>query len=577
MAKAKTPSQKKAYDALNKRLLKYVAMVRAIYDNLNLEASKIASHTPYDAEGEKPFKFKDYPATTDSVKKLQQRFVNDLGTVIMSGTSQEWKNSNELQDLLADKVIKTYGAKRGTTRTKKYYQVNNDALKAFQQRRINGMNLSQNLWNQAENYKQGLEFALSSAIEKGMSAVTLSKRISRYLNDFESLRKDYKERYGKAVDCHDCEYRSIRLARSEINMAYRTAEQTRWQQMDFILGYEIKLSHSHPCHDICDDLKGRYPKSFKWVGWHPNDLCYVVPIIKSEEKWWEDEDYRGNDNDEITDVPQGFKTWVANNQDRISKAEKRGTLPYFVRDNREWVKQAITQGELRRYLEGGKYTTQDNIAGSPTKAYVPKSFNSQEQKAWNKNNAEIERVLNTTAGPPMSYEEANLGKENPKYKEEGGNINCQTCTVVHEMRRRGYDVEALPNDNKRFVKLCKKEKFSWLQRFVNADGTDVDYDFTYGWIKKKGGLMDSKKLGEYVVEKINTDGRYEIYCGWKGSKNTHVFCAERINGEIKWFDPQTGRADVSDYFKKINPRMVGIIRIDDKLINPKMMGMLRIK
>lgn len=341
MAKAKTPSQKKAYDALNKRLLKYVAMVRAIYDNLNLEASKIASHTPYDAEGEKPFKFKDYPATTDSVKKLQQRFVNDLGTVIMSGTSQEWKNSNELQDLLADKVIKAYGAKRGTTRTKKYYQVNNDALKAFQQRRINGMNLSQNLWNQAENYKQGLEFALSSAIEKGMSAVTLSKRVSRYLNDFESLRKDYKARYGKAVDCHDCEYRSIRLARSEINMAYRTAEQTRWQQMDFILGYEIKLSHSHPCHDICDDLKGRYPKSFKWVGWHPNDLCYVVPIIKSEEKWWEDEGNHGTDYDEITDVPQGFKTWVANNQDRISKAEKRGTLPYFVRDNRERVKMQV--------------------------------------------------------------------------------------------------------------------------------------------------------------------------------------------------------------------------------------------
>ena len=129
----------------------------------------------------------------------------------------------------------------------------------------------------------------------------------------------------------------------------------------------------------------------------------------------------------------------------------------------------------------------------------------------------------------------------------------------------------------RGLQSCAKKKFSWLQRFVNADGTDVDYDFTYEWIKKKGGRMDSKKLGEYVAEKINTDGRYEIYCGWKGSKNAHVFCAERINGEIKWFDPQNGRADVSDYFKRIKPRMVGIIRIDDKLINPKMMGMLQIK
>ena len=212
-------------------------------------------------------------------------------------------------------------------------------------------------------------------------------------------------------------------------------------------------------YDICDELKGRYPKDFKWLGWHPNCRCYVVPIIKSEERFWEDEGKRGDDNEEITELPDNFKQWVTLNKDRIDKAESRGTQPYFVKDNRERIKRAIKQGEVRRDSEGGKYTTQDNIAGSPIGAYVPKSFNSLEQKAWNENNAEIERVLNTTAGTPMSYEEANLGKENPKYKEKGGNINCQTCTVVHEMRRRGYDVEALPNDNKRFAKLCKKKIF----------------------------------------------------------------------------------------------------------------------
>lgn len=92
-------------------------------------------------------------------------------------------------------------------------------------------------------------------------------------------------------------------------------------------------------------MKGKYPKDFKWTGWHPNDLCYVIPIIKTEEQFWLPESERGKDNDEITDVPQGFKTWVANNQDRIARAEKRGTLPYFVRDNRVIVK-AIQKGEL---------------------------------------------------------------------------------------------------------------------------------------------------------------------------------------------------------------------------------------
>ena len=66
-------------------------------------------------------------------------------------------------------------------------------------------------------------------------------------------------------------------------------------------------------------------------------MCYVIPIIKTEEQFWLLKEERGKDNAEITDVPQGFKTWVANNQDRIARAEQRGTLPYFVRDNRARV------------------------------------------------------------------------------------------------------------------------------------------------------------------------------------------------------------------------------------------------
>ena len=53
---------------------------------------------------------------------------------------------------------------------------------------------------------------------------------------------------------------------------------------------------------------------------------------------------KGDDNEEITDVPQGFKNWVGKNQGRIAKAEQRGTLPYFVRDNRVIVT-SIQKGE----------------------------------------------------------------------------------------------------------------------------------------------------------------------------------------------------------------------------------------
>ena len=339
MAKPNIPSQKSRYSALNQRLNKYMLLVQQIFDDLNLEVAKAATSVSYDSESGKPFRFTDYPNLTKRIGDLQQRYVDDIGAVIFSGTSEEWKKSNEVQDLLADGVLKAYGAQVNGEKYKIYYQPNNDALKAFQKRRANGMTLSQKLWNQAVNYKQEMEYAISSAIEKGTSAVALSKRLSKYLHDFPALQKDYKERYGKAVECHDCEYRSMRLARSEINMAYRSAEQTRWEQMDFVVGYEIKLSGSHPAEDICDMLKGKYPKDFVWTGWHPNDMCYKIPILKTEEEFW---NYDSSDDKpsskEVKDVPDAFKKWVEDNAMRISRAEKNGTLPFFLKDNPAYVK-----------------------------------------------------------------------------------------------------------------------------------------------------------------------------------------------------------------------------------------------
>lgn len=277
MAKPKTPNQKRKYSELNKRLAKYVMLVESIYEDLNLEAAKIVGITDFTIDSDRPFMWSDYPQTRKRIRDLQERFVEDIGAVIYSGTSEEWKNSNEVQDLLANKVLQTYGATIGKKNYEILYQPNNDALKAFQQRKDKGFTISDKLWNQSTLYKQELEEAISCAIQKGTIAIILSKQISKYLLDFPQLQKDYRERFGKASRSMDCEYRSIRLAASEINMAYRQAENLRWQQMDFVVGYEIKLSNNHTCNgkpfqDICDILAGKYPKDFQWTGWHP--LCY---------------------------------------------------------------------------------------------------------------------------------------------------------------------------------------------------------------------------------------------------------------------------------------------------------------
>ena len=339
MGKPKTPSQKAAYKRLNKRLSRYVAAVEAIYDNLNAEAAKAALRAGYTAEmaaDGKAFRWEDYPQTKASIENLQAQYVSDMGALINRGTSVEWKTSNELQDLLATKAMSYYDAQISGIEQRVYYQKNNDALKAFQERKDKGMNLSEKLWEQSDDYRTGLEAAISTAIEKGTSAITLSKQISKYLQDFPLLKADYTEMFGHANNIHDCEYRSARLARSEINMAYRKAEQLRWSQMDFIVGYEIKTSAQHPAGDICNDLAGKYPKDFVWTGWHPNCMCYKIPIMKTDEEFWA-YDGRGEADETsvnaVTEMPENFVKWVGENADRISEARQRGTLPYFIKDN----------------------------------------------------------------------------------------------------------------------------------------------------------------------------------------------------------------------------------------------------
>ena len=448
MARVRTPNQKKAYNALNNRLTQDVSQVQSIYDMANRRMAEIAASTGYD--GEVPFSFKDYPELAEAVKDVQAQFVNEIGTTIMRGTSEEWRQSNLIQDMLANKVLKHYRAQVHGKRFKKYYQTNSDALKAFQNRRDRGMNLSAKLWGQADEYTRETEAAISctisNAIEKGMSAITLSKRLSKYLQDYPSLQHDYWETYGKAANIHDCEYRSIRLARSEINMAYRTAEQERWKQFDFITGYEIKLSGSHPAHDICDSLAGKYPKDFVWTGWHPNDMCYAIPIIMSEDEYWNMED-DGEKPDMITDVPQGYKDWVTSNLKRIKAADDNGTLPYFLKDN----------PDFRKYL-GTDYVAE----------YRHRTRNAKEiQTAWDNRRAMMEnhdylgflsfRTHANYIGFDISELETLVRTTDLKYSKYGeSRIYEQT---FDKLQKEYFEVRTGVNESyRRLSKLCNSAK-----------------------------------------------------------------------------------------------------------------------
>ena len=165
MPKPRTPNQKRKYGELNNRLARYVALIEGIYEQLNLEAAKLVSNnTDYDAKTEKPFRWSDYPQTRKKIADIQKQFVEDIQAVIMRGTSEEWKNSNEVQDLLVNAVLRAYDAQVDGEEYRIYYQENSEALKAFQERKDKGLNVSEKLWQQSTVYKEGLEEAISCAV-----------------------------------------------------------------------------------------------------------------------------------------------------------------------------------------------------------------------------------------------------------------------------------------------------------------------------------------------------------------------------------------------------------------------------
>lgn len=127
-------------------------------------------------------------------------------------------------------------------------------------------------------------------------------------------------------------------------MAYRKAEQERWKSFDFVVGYEVKITRNGKhVEDICDCLKGKYRKDFKFMGWHPMCMCYTIPILKTEDEFF-DEDEDAKSVNEVEDVPQGFKDWVKDNEERIDKAAERGRLPYFIADNKKVVENILEGG-----------------------------------------------------------------------------------------------------------------------------------------------------------------------------------------------------------------------------------------
>ncbi|MBQ3690911.1 MAG: hypothetical protein II937_13770 [Bacteroidales bacterium] len=336
----------------NKTIERYAMLIKQLFGIALNEFAQVASIVEGDYSGNEMFNFDDYPQTMATVAKIVNTLANNMNVSVVNGCKAVWDISNMKNNALVESLFK--GKDLTDEQKIRYFQNNEPALKAFTERKHNGLRLSDRVWNIVGGYKNDIETALSVSIEQGKSAHDLAKEVQQYLNKPDKLFRRVRDEFGELQLSKNAQnyhpgagvYRSsyknaLRLARTEINMAYRTADFTRYQQFDFIVGIEIKTSGNHPEHDICDQLAGRYPKDFKFVGWHPNCRCYQTTILKTEDEMDKDEERmrRGqepiaNSKNTIKDVPDEFKKWVEDNEEKIKRAKNK---PYFVTDNQKYM------------------------------------------------------------------------------------------------------------------------------------------------------------------------------------------------------------------------------------------------
>lgn len=601
--------------AMFKRQDQYAAKVKHLYDNAVERLLALAAQTDIPIDGD-PFSFSDNPRISQEATAIIRQLYSQVYQQIKMGVEAEWDQANEFNDKLIKYI---FGSKAKKNNLAQWFERNRQAQDAFfaRSQAVGGMNLSQRVWKYTSSLRPELETAISVSIGEGVSASTMSRRVRQYLREPDKLFRrvrgaDGKLRLSKAAQAYHSGrgvYRSsyknaMRLTRTETNAAYRTADEERWRNLPFVVGYEVKTSNNHPEPDICDDLKGKYPKDFKYTAWHPQCRCYVVPILCTpqemadlQKKVIAGEDVsRWRSKSQVDVPPQGFVNWVRDNQDRIEAA---ATKPYFIANNKGLVVK-IWNGEplapeppeaklaqqgkkmltdARAAMRGLQSDALDNrftalesaISSGADPAEVMRLYErvlqgAATQRKWDAqvwagftaeqkaNLQELEKLLGIRKGRPMTHAQADEGRTNPLY-----NNPANKGKRYYKVTKSGRLVKNPAWDDQYSVNCQTTVPTYLLRRWgfnVEALGNKkgdvwkkLGGGYTNVWKNKKGEIGFGLRFQETTTRTVNMfdwlsqqpDGIYQVQCTWKGGKNGHTWCYVKENGKGFMYDPQNNK------------------------------------
>lgn len=334
----------------------YEGEINQAYNNL---INEVAALTVKAKLTDELFSFAKQKLIKDKIEKAFQKYQSRIFEIISNGITKEWDFANTKNDALRQEVLDRL---KSELPAEKYNQLsaqrsprNTEALEAFQNRKRGKFTISDRVWNLANNARTELEFAIDLGLSKGSSANEIARSIKSQLNQPDKLFRRVRDKHGNLVASkamknyhsgkgvyRNANQNALRFSSNEINIAYKESDCLRMSQNKDVVGYKVFLSPQHTIYDMCDELKGNYPKDFKFNGWHVRCKCGVLAILKSDEEFIKelkaDQELEPKTSKNfVPDVPENFNKWIKENKERVSGWKSQ---PNFMRDNQKFVEKA---------------------------------------------------------------------------------------------------------------------------------------------------------------------------------------------------------------------------------------------
>lgn len=227
-------------------------------------------------------------------------------------------------------------------------------------------------------------------------------------------------------------------------------------------------------------------------------------------------------------------------------------------------KNGITQKEFRAGITsemaklGGTSKDFGSLSAKDQRRIFDKIKNSIDTKLPSTKKAlagkHVDKLAGVPRGNPMSFDKANGGRVNPKFKTDTSfTSNCQTCVVAFESRLRGYNVTAKPRDFSEHAPtqiLALDSRKAWIDPNTGRHPEFIIESSAKTPTKMKAFLNDTVQQGE----------RYTIEFNWKdGGTMGHIISLDRNEqGILRLYDPQSGEIflDVDEVIKKYTPEEI---------------------